>query len=556
MQPTADDPRSPPPSAEEPLPQRIGRYRILQRLGAGGMGTVYKALDPQLDRVVALKLPRFDNSARDRAVRVQRFQREARAAAQVWNPHVCPIHDVGEHEGQPYVVMAYLEGQSLAERLAKGGRYEDVGQAVALVCQILEALEAVHARGIIHRDLKPGNILIDPAGRAILTDFGLARHENDMEHLTSDGIVVGTPSYMAPEQAAGQSDQIGPWTDLYSLGVVFYHMLTGRLPFEGPALTVLSKILNEPPRPPSQLRTDLPPGLETSLLTALAREPAQRYQTARQWADVLKGNSGAGVAQGVLPATFADILAPAGPSRPALQGSQTMVTTFPEPDAHTRMAFKRGRWVAFPNCLAGCLLMLLGGVVSLGVGGLIALLVNRSGDTARATKGMAMPTAAARPMEMKTTMKAVKAEPVERWNRTFLDQAEKGSVIRVQEALDNHADINAKDEKGQTALMKAAAKGRISIIEALLRIGTQPRNFPSCIEVNEMDNKGETALMKAAENGQADAVEALLKYENVFDKTKVSINERDDQGETALMKAKMKDHTNVVDILKKAGAKE
>jgi serine/threonine protein kinase len=231
MLPTADEPQSATPPPDDPLPEQIGRYRILERLGTGGMGTVYKAHDPQLERVVALKLPRFDGPQRDRASRVQRFQREARAAAQVWHPHVCPIYDVGEHEGQPFVVMAYVEGQSLAERLAGKGRYEDVNEAVALLRQVLDDLDAVHARSIIHRDLKPSNIMIDAAGRAVLTDFGLARPESDTEHLTSDGVIVGTPAYMAPEQAAGESERIGPWTDLYSLGVVFYQMLTGRLPY-------------------------------------------------------------------------------------------------------------------------------------------------------------------------------------------------------------------------------------------------------------------------------------------------------------------------------------
>src|SRR5262249_36535156 len=156
----------------------------------------------------------------------QRFRREARAAAQVWHPHVCPIFDVGEHEGQPFVVMACVEGQSLAKRLGENGRYEDVREAVAGGRPILGAPEALHSHGIIHRDLKPGNILIEPGGRAILTDFGLARPEGDAEHLTSEGAIVGTPAYMAPEQAAGQSERIGPWTDLYSLGVVLYRMLT------------------------------------------------------------------------------------------------------------------------------------------------------------------------------------------------------------------------------------------------------------------------------------------------------------------------------------------
>src|SRR5437763_1383379 len=259
--PTADESPSPPTVPLETPPQQIGRYRVLERLGAGGMGAVYRAHDPQLDRVVAIKVPLFDVPRDKLEQRIQRFQREARAAAQVWHPHVCPIHDVGEHAGQPYVVMAYVEGRSLATRLA-AGRFEDAAEAVTLTLQLLDALDAVHARGIVHRDLKPGNVMLDAAGRAILMDFGLARPEQDGEHLTSDGVVLGTPSYMAPEQAAGQAERIGPWTDLYSVGVVLYQMLTGRLPFEGPPLTVLAKIVHEAPPPPRGLRPDLDPELE------------------------------------------------------------------------------------------------------------------------------------------------------------------------------------------------------------------------------------------------------------------------------------------------------
>jgi serine/threonine protein kinase len=288
MSPSTDESRPLAAPAEEPPPETIGRYRILGRLGRGGMGTVYKAHDPQLDRVVALKLPRFDGPPDQRALRMQRFQREARAAAQVWHSHVCPIFDVGEHDGQPFVVMAYVEGQSLARRLAGEPRYEDVGAAVAVVRQALDGLEAVHARGIIHRDLKPGNILLDPSGRAILTDFGLVKPGPDAEPLTSDGVVLGTPHYMAPEQAAGQLNRLGPWTDLYSLGVVLYRMLTGHLPFEGPPLPVLSQIVHEPVPPPSHWRPDLDPALERVVRKATAKEPGERYQSAREFTEALR----------------------------------------------------------------------------------------------------------------------------------------------------------------------------------------------------------------------------------------------------------------------------
>src|SRR5262245_3120121 len=148
-------------STGEERPAQIGRYRILEAIGTGGMGSVYKAQDPQLNRLVAVKVPRFDGHDHTQASRRQRFQREARAAAQVCHPRVCPVYDVGEQDGHPFVVMAYIEGISLSESLQRQGRYEDVAQAVALILQALDGLDAIHAQGIIHRDLKPGNMLLD-----------------------------------------------------------------------------------------------------------------------------------------------------------------------------------------------------------------------------------------------------------------------------------------------------------------------------------------------------------------------------------------------------------
>jgi hypothetical protein len=287
MLPTHDATLSASDQSEGRIPAQIGRYLILGPLGAGGMGTVYKAQDPQLNRIVALKLPRFDGPSQGLALRVQRFQREARAVAAIRHPHVCPIYDVGEHEGQPYVVMAYIGGESLATRLARQGRYQDLREAVHLIRQLVDALEAIHDHGIVHRDLKPSNILLDAASQAILTDFGLARPTDESEGLTSEGVVLGTPAYMSPEQASGQPQAVGPWTDLYSVGVILYEMLTGRLPFEGPALKVMAEIVHESALLPSSLRPDLDPVMEAMVRKAMAREPRERYQNARQFSKAL-----------------------------------------------------------------------------------------------------------------------------------------------------------------------------------------------------------------------------------------------------------------------------
>ncbi|MCI0461123.1 MAG: serine/threonine protein kinase [Gemmataceae bacterium] len=277
------------PPAPCPLPSAIGRYQVVGVLGAGGMGRVYRAHDPQLDRLVAIKVPRIGSDT-ERELRTARFLREARAAAQVRHPHVCPIHDVGEADGVPYVVMAFIEGESLADRLRRAGRYDDPRQAARLAQQVAEALEAVHAHGVIHRDLKPANILLDQTGAPFLSDFGLARSDSEARHLTVEGELLGTPAYMAPEQARGEVESVGPQTDIYALGVVLYQLLTGRLPFEGPTtLSVLHQIASAEPPSLTFLRPDLDPALQAIVQQAMARRPQDRYPSPRALADALAG---------------------------------------------------------------------------------------------------------------------------------------------------------------------------------------------------------------------------------------------------------------------------
>jgi tRNA A-37 threonylcarbamoyl transferase component Bud32 len=504
MLPTADEPQPVPSPPEEPLPEQIGRYRILERLGTGGMGTVYKAHDPQLERVVALKLPRFDGPQRDRANRVQRFQREARAAAQVWHPHVCPIYDVGEHEGQPFVAMAYVEGQSLAERLASEGRYEDANEAVALLRQVLDALDAVHARGIIHRDLKPSNIMIDAAGRAVLTDFGLARPESDTEHLTSDGVVVGTPAYMAPEQAAGESERIGPWTDLYSLGVVFYQMLTGRLPFQGPPAKVLVQILHDPLPSPTSLQPGLDVALEAIVLRATAKEPQGRYQNARQFAEALGGWSGSAPRSGApaitagIPTSGDPALGNGGPAKSSV-ASVTPAHRRRSPRFPNLLALRRPGWTVMSVCL-------------LAVGGGLFLLF----------------------MTLLRGCAGVPASKPPDDTALLMEAAEKGDVNRVRELISAGVHPYARDSKGETALMKAAAAGRVVVVRELLRYDSSGSG------ANEQDDRGETALMKAAENGCRDVVRLLLSH------PEIKRGLTDNSGYTAVNKAAIQGHKGVL----------
>jgi hypothetical protein len=287
-------PSSPcPPAVAVSLPERLGRYRILRELGRGAMGKVYLAHDAQLDRQVALKVPTF--SAGDGPEVRQRFLSEARAAASIEHPNVCPVYDVGEINGAPYLTMAYLQGQSLAQLLEGSAPWSE-RHAATLVRQLTVALQAAHARGIIHRDLKPSNIMINGRGEPVILDFGLARRLcHDGARLTQSGQPLGTPAYMSPEQVAGAVGVMGPGCDVYALGVVLYQLLTGRLPFEGSMSDVLVRIISQQPEPPSKARPDLDPRLEAICLKALSKEVADRYGSMQALgaalADYLRGHS-------------------------------------------------------------------------------------------------------------------------------------------------------------------------------------------------------------------------------------------------------------------------
>jgi predicted Ser/Thr protein kinase len=276
-----------PPLPRRPAPrlERLGRYRILRELGRGAMGTVYLAQDAQLDRPVALKLPRFTDD--DGPEVRQRFLSEARAAASIEHPNVCPVYDVGEIDGAPYLTMAYLQGQPLSQ-LLEGATPWSERHAAALLRQLALALQAAHARGVVHRDLKPSNIMINQRGEPVLLDFGLARRLRPGDpRLTQSGQPLGTPAYMSPEQVAGAVGAMGPGCDVYALGVILYQLLTGRLPFEGSVAEVLGQIVTQRPAPPSSHRPDLDPRLEALCLKALSKKAADRYPGMRELAAAL-----------------------------------------------------------------------------------------------------------------------------------------------------------------------------------------------------------------------------------------------------------------------------
>jgi tRNA A-37 threonylcarbamoyl transferase component Bud32 len=255
----------------------FGGYELLEELGRGGMGVVYKARQKSLGRVVALKMILPTQLPTEQAV--LRFQAEARAAARLRHPNVVAVHEVGELHGQPYFTMDYVEGRELGAVAA--GQPMEPRAAARLMAQVAGAVEHLHQHGIVHRDLKPSNILVDQEGHPYVTDFGLALACGGDSQLTQSGMIVGTPSYMAPEQAAGRRQAVGPGADVYSLGAILYELATGRPPFDEPTpLETLVQVLEGEPPAPRTLNRHLPRDLELVILRCLEKRPEARYPSA------------------------------------------------------------------------------------------------------------------------------------------------------------------------------------------------------------------------------------------------------------------------------------
>jgi serine/threonine protein kinase len=270
-------------AAADPARQRIGPYRIEALLGRGGMGIVFRALHDGDGRTVALKVLR-DELGADDSFR-QRLAHEARAAAEVDHPNLAPVLEAGEADGRLYLAMRYVEGRSLAERLAAGGPLS-VADLVRLAAEAGAGLEALHGRGIVHRDVKPANILLAVDGTAVLVDFGLAK-SRAWTVLTRTGQVLGTPDYLAPEVIRGRSAT--PLSDVYSLGCVLFECLTGASPFAGRGvLRVGMAHLEEEPGDPAAGRADVPPALAWTVRQALAKDPADRPPSAAGLAQMLR----------------------------------------------------------------------------------------------------------------------------------------------------------------------------------------------------------------------------------------------------------------------------
>ncbi len=273
------------PGQTQGVGQSFGRYQVRKILGSGSMGSVFLAHDPQLDRQVALKVPRLEHDATGELS--QRLYREARAAATLNHPNICPIYDVSEHAGTCFIAMGYVSGQPLSTYIASKKRQPE-REAAKVVRKVALALQEAHAQGILHRDLKPTNIMIDKRGEPIVMDFGVACWFEDQTQtrLTQQGALVGTPAYMSPEQIEGRT-KVGPTSDVYSLGVLLYQILTGRCPFEGTVLNVISQVLHAAPPDATEFRPDLSPDLVAICNRAMRKNPADRFPSMLDFAKAL-----------------------------------------------------------------------------------------------------------------------------------------------------------------------------------------------------------------------------------------------------------------------------
>jgi serine/threonine-protein kinase len=305
-----------------------GRYRIQRKLGAGGMADVYLAEDQELGRRVAIKI--LNGRHANDAQFIERFRREAKNAAALNHPNIVSIYDRGNAEDTYYIAMEFLDGRTLKELIVSRGA-APINVAIEYARQILSALRFAHRHGIVHRDIKPHNVLVDAEGRVKVTDFGIARAGTSQ--MTETGSIVGTAQYLSPEQARG--GEIDPRSDLYSLGIVLYELLTGKTPFDGETpVEIAMKHLSNAPKPPSKLRADIPPELDMVVLRALAKNPDDRYQSADEMeADLERVARGARVSAATVDTATQVLRRPAAAATAATAAAATAATMIAPPAA-------------------------------------------------------------------------------------------------------------------------------------------------------------------------------------------------------------------------------
>ena len=270
-----------PPSFPSSDPTKIGRYRVIRLLGKGGFGRVYLAKDDELDRAVAIKVPNFERIAAPEDL--ESYLTEAKILARLEHPNIVPVYDAGRaDDGLCYVVSKFLQGSDLKERILQGR--PPFQESAGLVAAVADALHYAHTKGLVHRDIKPANILLDERGKPCVADFGLALRDEDFGKNPG---MAGTPVYMSPEQARGEGHRVDGRSDIFSLGVVFYELLTARRPFKADSIADLVDQIRSRPRPPRQVDDTIPKELERICLKALAKRAADRYTTARDMAEDL-----------------------------------------------------------------------------------------------------------------------------------------------------------------------------------------------------------------------------------------------------------------------------
>jgi hypothetical protein len=264
--------------------RKLGKFELLDQVGFGAFGTVFKAHDPELDRIVAIKVPRSGNLATSEDL--HRFLREARSVARLRHPSIVPVYEVGQADSLPYLVSEFVQGMTLADLMT--ARRMAPQRIATLLAEVADALQYAHDQGVIHRDVKPSNILIDKDNHPHLMDFGLAKRAAGDVSMTLEGQILGTPAYMSPEQASGEGHHVDGRSDIYSLGVILYQLLTGELPFKGNPRALLHQVQHEEPPSPRRLAKDIPADLETICLKSMARERERRYATAKEFAEDLR----------------------------------------------------------------------------------------------------------------------------------------------------------------------------------------------------------------------------------------------------------------------------